>query len=72
MYALIECMERELSLTMYDTLKDAQDAMRYAFEEAGEGEDEELGETMAWKNDANNHMDFDWQIVELKDVCRKK
>lgn len=67
MYLLIEVVEREIIVNFYGTLQEAQEAMRKSYEEAGSAEMEEITRTTAFKNDANNHDNFDWRIVKCPD-----
>ena len=67
MYLLVEVVEREIIVNFYATLHEAQEAMRKSYEEAGSAEMEEITRTTAFKNDANNHDNFDWRIVKCPD-----
>ena len=72
MFALIENADRELYVDMFDTYQEAEDEMHRRYNEAGSADSEGWGKDYAYKNDANGHMDFDWQIQELADICRVK
>lgn len=71
MYALIESIDRDLSVDLYDTWDEAEEEMYRRYKQAGNADNEGWGNDYAYKNDANNHSDFDWQIQEVKDVYRK-
>ena len=69
MYVLIErCREEdgyeEISATPFESFWDAQDAMKAAYEDAGTGEDEKIGDDFAWKNRALHKCDYDWKIID--------
>ena len=72
-YILIEVVEREIEMIEFDTFKDAQDAMKEAYDELAEEyydghpeEDEaDIKETYAWLNNGPNHDDYDWKIFEI-------
>ena len=67
MYLLIEVIERDIVPYFFPTLEEAQTAMRQFYNEAGQADMEEIGEYYAFKNEANNHDNFDWKIVKIPD-----
>ena len=71
MYLLIEVIEREINVNFYHTLHEAQTAMRQFFDEAGSSDMEEITEMSAFKNEANNHNNYDWLIVKCPDKKSK-
>lgn len=77
-YALVTVQDREITITMKDTLKDAQDKMLEELKECPDWEDwqenfkmgEEtekyfIGQTLGYANADDGDMDIDWSIFEV-------
>ena len=75
-FQLISVADREIMTEYFDTLKEAQARMREEMLDSGldsldDIEDKGNGDCgcddfSAWLNDGNNHMDFDWKIIDLE------
>lgn len=76
MFILVEVIEREISVTKYDTLGEAQYAMKNnlcealgveSFADIDEYEDCGIYKTSAWAN-TNNPGNCDWTIFDLSKI----
>lgn len=73
-YLLISVFEREIMAEIFDTIEDAQNAMRreyndHAREEQLEnvnGDEWFIGTRFAYITDGINHDNYDWQICKIK------
>ena len=72
-FLLISICERDTYCKRYETYEEAYAKMKKEFEEAG-GDDEtiedgmaEIKDKSAWITDGNNHDDYDWLIIDLRE-----
>lgn len=72
-FMLLSTCERNTAQMRFQTFEEAQEQMKKEFEmfggdeEAIEDQMAEFGEWSAWITDGNNHDDYDWQIIDLRD-----
>lgn len=64
-FVLVEVQDREITAESFDGIKEAREAMKKCYEEAGDAADEYFGEDEAWKTNANNHTNFNWRIIKF-------
>ena len=77
MYVLIErCCEEDgyegITATLFESFRDAQDAMKAAYEDADTGEDEMMGDEFAWKLRALHKCSYDWKIIDTSLTGKKQ
>ena len=65
---LVSCIEREIVVQQFDYVEDARVEMRKQYLAAGECDPDycRIEDNYAYKSDANNHDNYDWQIFPLK------
>ena len=71
MYALIESIDRDLSVDLYDTWDEAEEEMFNRYKKAGYADNEGWGYDYAYKDNAKYCFDYSWKIKEMNDVYRK-
>lgn len=68
-YMLITVCEREISTEKFETMLEAQKAMKKELNEVTDtnedGDDFELGEFSAWANADSGDCNYDWKIVAI-------
>lgn len=72
-FMLLSTCERNTAHMRFQTFEEAQEQMKKEFEIFGgdkkaiECQMAEIGEWSAWITDGNNHDNYDWQIIDLRD-----
>ena len=67
-YVLVKVVDRDISVTKYDTFDEAKGDMLNEFSkmvDLSEGDSNKLGKKYAFIINGFNHSDYDWAIFEL-------
>lgn len=67
MFILVECVEREIEMSIFDTYEDAYNAMKEAYEVIVNDKcsESEITSWSAWVDDGTNHNNYDWKIFYM-------